>query len=389
MKNTVIKKILVGLSLSFTVQAMASTFWVGNLQYATSTSGATVVACNPQLVGDVVVPDSVTDSVKVYVVNTIGRRAFEGVDRLEHITLPATLRHIDDNAFQGCKSLSQIDIPEGVERIGYQSFMQCSALSSISLPKSISAIGDGAFWRDWSLTHFTVNSANANFTAEGGALFNKRKTLLICFPAGNPVAVYSIPKTVTSIVTGAFAYCKDLNSVVIPEDVVDIRKYAFEYCTHLESITLPQNVTDVEDGTFLGCRHLKSITLPKGLNSIGDEAFRDCNHLQLSILPRSLTTVGNSAFKNCQALTELTFPSGVKSIADSAFLYCDNIRNLHLFGLQPPFLGTAAFSDTVEASAMVYVRQTAVLTYKFKEQWLRFGENFLREIPTYKPYKRQ
>jgi hypothetical protein len=66
-------------------------------------------------------------------------------------------------------------------------------------------------------------------------LFNKAKTTLIQYPTGKTGA-YTIPNSVTSIGSNAFADCKKLTSVTIPAGLASIGDYAFYGCGGLTSI---------------------------------------------------------------------------------------------------------------------------------------------------------
>ena len=65
-------------------------------------------------------------------VTKIGRRAFEWCyGYLRSLTLPNSLREIDDYAFNGCDLLTSINIPANVEKIGEWAFDHCSSLRRV------------------------------------------------------------------------------------------------------------------------------------------------------------------------------------------------------------------------------------------------------------------
>ena len=61
---------------------------------------------------------------------SIGQNAFADCKDVVSITLPDTLKTIEDGAFRGCILLKTITIPQGVERICPDAFTECSKLIS-------------------------------------------------------------------------------------------------------------------------------------------------------------------------------------------------------------------------------------------------------------------
>ena len=52
----------------------------------------------------------------------IGYSAFADCRRLRKVSIPKTVRLIDDGAFLRCKTLHEVSVPPGVERIGAHAF---------------------------------------------------------------------------------------------------------------------------------------------------------------------------------------------------------------------------------------------------------------------------
>ncbi|WP_308239641.1 leucine-rich repeat domain-containing protein [uncultured Prevotella sp.] len=94
--------------------------------------------------GSLILPNSLT---------TIGGLAFQGCEGFTELTLPNALSVIPDQAFYGCKSLSgNLVIPASVKEIGRLAFNLCTALngdsenpSQITLPESLKKINDYVF----------------------------------------------------------------------------------------------------------------------------------------------------------------------------------------------------------------------------------------------------
>ena len=65
------------------------------------------------------------------------------------------------------------------------------------------------------------------------------------------IETFEIPKTITKLGEGCFAYCEKLISLTIPENIERIGPYAFAECS-LEEIYIPSTVTTIDHNAFFG-----------------------------------------------------------------------------------------------------------------------------------------
>lgn len=77
----------------------------------------------------------------------IGASAFCGCKNLTKISLPKSLKYIDNNAFALCPQLRVINLPNTLEVIGQYAFQGCSSLKSLRIPKSVRKIEHNAFYQ--------------------------------------------------------------------------------------------------------------------------------------------------------------------------------------------------------------------------------------------------
>ena len=116
-------------------------------------------------------------------------------------------------------------------------------------------------------------------------------------------------------------------SLTIPASVTSIGTYAFADCSTLTSLTIPEGVRSIGERAFSGCTGLNSITIPNNVSNIGRNAFEDCSAEIVWADGASVATIQNNAF-NGYTGTSLTIPSSVGQIALDAFLDCSALTEL-------------------------------------------------------------
>lgn len=95
-------------------------------------------------------------------VEAVRTKAFYKCSDIRELTLPSTLKSIEEKAFFRC-SISEIILPEGLEAIEKDAFAY-TGLKAIDIPSSVKAIGEYAFYNCTSLLEINVGSAEAELT---------------------------------------------------------------------------------------------------------------------------------------------------------------------------------------------------------------------------------
>ena len=144
-------------------------------------------------------------------VTVIGEEAFSDCTGLTEITIPKTVKTLENYAFSGCESLLSINIPASVKSIVGNPFAGCGGLLSI-----------------------TVDEANTSYHSSGNCLIDTRNKVLI---SGCKNSVIPHDGSVTSIGELAFSDCRSLESIAIPKKVTSIGTMAFSYCYNLSTIS--------------------------------------------------------------------------------------------------------------------------------------------------------
>ena len=95
-------------------------------------------------------------------VEVIRTKAFYKCSDIREITLPSTLKTIEEKAFFRC-SFSEIALPEGLNLIGKDAFSY-TGLKTLKIPESVKEIGDYAFYNCTSLLEIIVGSPESELT---------------------------------------------------------------------------------------------------------------------------------------------------------------------------------------------------------------------------------
>ena len=263
-------------------------------------------------------------------------------------------------------SIKSVIIENGVISIGQNAFFNCTHLLYVSIPSSVSTIGYYAFSGVTNLNEIEVDDDNPYFCSINGVLFNKDKTLLIQYPAGNARTTYSLPAGLLSIGDFAFASCNSLVNVVIPDGVKSIGAFAFSICDSLQSIMIPKSVSSIGDSALAECWSLIDISVDannQSYCSVDGVLFnRDKTNLiqyptgrknNIYEIPNGTEKIINSAFCLCASLAETTIPDSVKTIETFAFDHCSNLSVVHI-GKNVGNIGNYAFGGCNKLTDVYY-----------------------------------
>ena len=182
--------------------------------------------------------------------------AFQGLDNLHDLVLPASVVDLGERAFASCHKLFKITMP-GVEFIGKESFALCYNLKEIVLPETLRQIRAGAFACCKALEQINIPS-HMNIVDMSAFRNSGLKSLNIVISDDCNCWIYD----------RAFANCKHLESVYLNKNVKIQECMAFAGCTSLKTIefenpSLTGSIGEINATMLIGCTSLEKIIVPK------------------------------------------------------------------------------------------------------------------------------
>ncbi|MGN0818828.1 MAG: leucine-rich repeat protein [Christensenellaceae bacterium] len=207
------------------------------------------------------------------------------------VTLPSTLKSVEDGAFSGCGRLvevcnnSELNVVKGSPLYGEVALNALSVISTVE-----------------GKTNITYDSGFA-FVSDGSKLYlvdyPKNKTDLVLPSIGSR---YVVHKNVFKN--------SDITAVKFSSDVISIAENAFENCSKLETVDFSDatNLNSIGHSAFSNCDRISFLYFNGGLTEISDFAFYSCYNLAKISIPSSFTNLGkfsSTAFSDCTNLVEV------------------------------------------------------------------------------------
>ena len=287
----------------------------------------------------------------LYVDNRDGchKRAFEGSNNIEDMTLPTTaliypyyvsnnevkiLRVFQGNEYGRLRSLSFTDIP------------RFNGLRELYIAADVEKISEDAFFKRYnSFEKIVVEEGNKYYYSVDNCLID-RKTKCIILGCKNSI----IPDdgSVTRIGGYAFATVDGMTTVEIGEHIEDIGEYAFAGCDDLETVIVNANPKNIGIRAFVFNNKLKNVRVadPEGWSQVmfATEASNPINFAKKVELPKEVnktvkikqgrTKISSGAFRYGNGIEKVIIPATVEEIGGTAFLECGDLKDVYIEDLK-------------------------------------------------------
>lgn len=200
-------------------------------------------------------------------------------------------------------------------------------LETLTIPRSIKSIEDGAVVKCEALEKISVQFGNTAYYSKGNCLIEKDSKSLIL---GCKTSVIPQKEGILEIADGAFRGVQGLQEITIPDSVITIGDSAFRDCASLSSVKMSENTESIGEFAFYGTKNLTEIDLNYGLKSIGEYAFYESGMPSKLVIPHSVEKMGNKIFESSSGITEAYLPNGTTHVPDYLFSGCSNLTELHV-----------------------------------------------------------
>ena len=347
--------VLLILISSAIVQA-ATSFIVDGINYSTSATGVASVNSNNTLSGEVVIPDTVVNDNKTYLVESIAANAFKNDTLLTSIVIPKSITSIGTNAFSGCSHLKTV----------VWNAEKCANFTSSTAPfKDLASIDSIAFGNE-------VETIPA----------------YLCYKMSGLTCTIVIPNNINTIGMGAFYQCNSVTNVVIEDGDNELNNghssysssgggwgdYGYDGYTSYSYTFQHCNIQHI----YIG-RKVKSYLFGNYSSSWGNGSNSSNNYMNATVKTIVYGKDQTYMEKYCKNLESLTFNQNVNSVVSG--FSSSQLREVYAYWQDPPTISESFFTTDAYSNAILHVPAGTTNNYKARTGWKRF--TIVENIPPF------
>lgn len=328
-------------------------------------------------VTDLIIPSTVRYNNVTYAVVALYDNRYNQ-NKVRTLTLPRTLRHINDWGLSDYRAITDLEIPANVERMGENIVYNCPQLQRIKVnaevPPTLGSLDNNSYYDDydgrtyrylrivipresfhayrlvnaWNTDHNVLIGGDEGITVSTGKIAAGDLGHVVVEEAGylqevNKLIIegelnsddWSKIKQMTNLTeldlskalideipNEAFNGRWAIDKVVLPPTLKKIGSFAFQG-TALTSVNIPDNVETIKECAFSQVKQLQEVHLPDSLTSLGNYAFAECRSLRTVKIPTKLKTIPDYTFQNCRSLQSVELHDSITAFEDYSFNNCD------------------------------------------------------------------
>lgn len=311
-------------------------------------------------VTDLVIPSTVRYNGVTYAVVALYDNRYNQ-NKVRTLTLPRTLRHINDWGLSDYRAITNLEIPANVERMGNEIVGNCPQLQRIKVnaevPPTLGSLDNNSYYEDGYRTYHYIRIVIPRESFHAYRLVNAWNTDHNVLIGGDEGVTVSTGKIAAGdlghVVIEEAGYLQEVNKLIIEGElnaddwskikqmtnlteldlskalIDEIPSYAFNGRWAIDKVVLPPTLKKIGSFAFQGTA-LTSVNIPDNVETIKECAFSQVKQLQEVHLPDSLTSLGNYAFAECRSLRTVKIPTKLKTIPDYTFQNCRSLQSVEL-----------------------------------------------------------
>lgn len=286
-------------------------------------------------------------------------------NKVRTLTLPRTLRHINDWGLSDYRAITDLEIPANVERMGNDVVYNCPQLRRIKVnaevPPTLGSLNHEYYY-------YRITIPRESFHAYRLVNAWTNRTVLIGGDEGVTVSTGKIAAgDLGHVVIEEAGYLQEVNKLIIEGELnsddwskitqmtnlteLDLSKALIDEIPHdafggrwaIDKVVLPPTLKKIGTCAFQRTA-LTSVNIPDNVETIEGNAFSNARQLQEVHLPDSLTSLGNGAFESCSSLRTVKIPTKLKMIPPYTFQGCNSLQSVELHDSITGF-GNCAFEN--------------------------------------------
>lgn len=312
-----------------------------------------------------------------------------GYNQFEDVMIPSHVSHggilydveeIGRDAFR-LSGVKKLIVPEGIDTINYFSLRSTHELQEISLPKSIRYIDNECQAWHTGLKRINIDYRNKYYyVGENGHLYSRKNNSIV-------LALDTLDSNSSWSEKSYYQWSVgDKFPVSVTQQ--DMKQRNGLKMTSFPSVNIPLDIDTIPVECFNNAR-LRTLTVPVSVKEILDDAFSFSNYLHDVVLPYSLKGLRTSSFKQCDRLSDIYCLSPTPPLADiNTFEEGPAIRYLHVLkGKQKEYSeaqGWGVFNhiiDDIDPATSLY----KVLSLRSKgkyEEAIRYATDCMNRQPS-------
>ena len=273
-------------------------------------------------------------------IRSVGDYAFSNTG-MTNLNFGTKVPELGTGVFKDCANLVWANLPEGLTHIPDATFSGCNRLMETTIPTTVTSIGTDAYAGCSGLR--TVNFYGTTRQWEAIEIGEGNEKLL----SANLTGVLATSGTCGD--NARWELSEDQTALTISgTGAVTSHPWA-NAARVVETIIVEEGITSLCDSAFYGFEIVTEVRLPETLTAIGASAFRNNYALPALVLPAGLTKLGDNAFTWCSSLKSMVIPEGVTAIPEHLLSYCEALESVEM-SENVTAIGASAFIRCVSLS---------------------------------------